>query len=356
MKGLLLAGGHGTRLRPLTYAGNKHMLPVANKPIIMYGIETLRDAGITEIGIILGPIKEGVQEVLGSGDEYGLTLTYIDQPNPLGLAHAVKVAKPFLKDSPFAMYLGDNLLKMPIKPLVQEFLAGDVAASILLTHVKDPRQYGVAVLDERGRVVKLIEKPQDPPSDLALVGVYLFRPEIHRIIDSLKPSWRGELEITDAIQGLVDENLPVTAHIVTGWWKDTGKPEDLLEANRLVLSDIKTKIDGVIDESVEIIGEVIIGDKTEISKGCRLRGPLIIGKRCRIGPDAYIGPSTAIGDNVTIEGGEIEHSIIMDHVTVKCNCRIIDSLIGRNTTITSSAENRPSGHRLVIGDQSYVSL
>ena len=356
MKGLILAGGHGTRLRPLTYSGNKHMLPIANKPILVYGLEAIRDAGVIDIGIILGPINEGVRELLNDGKEYGVKITYIDQPNPLGLAHAVKVAQPFLRNEPFIMYLGDNLLKMSLDPLVSTFMANPEKASILLCPVKNPQQYGVAVLDENKQIKKLIEKPKNPPSNLALVGVYFFKSEIHDVINSLKPSQRGELEITDAIQGLLDRNIKVTANIVSGWWKDTGRPEDLLEANRLVLSSISTNIEGTIDPSVSIEGEIIIGKGSVIDSNCRLRGPIIIGENCHITSDTYIGPCTSIGNEVKIRTGQIEYSILMDNVEINCACRIVDSIIGRNTQIFSSEGNRPKGHKLIIGDQSYITL
>ncbi|MEM3526392.1 MAG: glucose-1-phosphate thymidylyltransferase, partial [Candidatus Jordarchaeaceae archaeon] len=299
MKGLLLAGGYGTRLRPLTYTGNKHMLPVANKPIITYGLEHLINAGIRDIGIILGPIKEGVRELIGDGSKFGIRVTYIEQNEPKGLAHAVKISRDFLGDEPFVMYLGDNLLKNGINPLLEDFKNTNPEAVIAVAKVKEPQRFGIVEM-ENGRIVRLVEKPKFPKSDLALVGVYLFRPSIFEAIEKIKPSWRNELEITDAIQELVNKNYDIHVHFVSGWWKDTGKPEDLLEANQLVLSDLKPENKGEIHSSVIIQGNVSIGAGTVIKEGCCLRGPVMIGERCKIGPNTYIGPYTSIGDDVTI--------------------------------------------------------
>jgi glucose-1-phosphate thymidylyltransferase len=354
MKGLLLAGGYGTRLRPLTHTGNKHMLPVANKPILLYGLESIRDAGIKKIGIILGPLREGIIEAISDGSKLGIEVTYIDQPEPKGLAHAVLVAEDFLKDEPFVMYLGDNILMKGIKYLVDDFKKSGEDAMVVLTKVKDPRIFGVAVVD-KGRLVKVLEKPKDPPTNLAITGIYMFTPVIFDIIHRLKPSGRGELEITDAIQMLLDEKFNVGYDMVDGWWKDTGKPEDLLEANELVLSDIKPTNEGTIAEDANIAGNVAIGKNTVIKKNTTIRGPVVIGKDCKIGPDTYIGPYTTIGNSVTIIGGELENSIIMDGTTIDCDKRIVDSLIGRDAKIVSS-QLKPSGSRFIIGDSTYIGL
>jgi glucose-1-phosphate thymidylyltransferase len=354
MKGLLLAGGYGTRLRPLTHTGNKHMLPVANKPILFYGLESIRDAGMKKIGIILGPIKEGIVEAIGDGSKFGVEVTYIDQPEPRGLAHAVLVAEDFLKGESFVMYLGDNILMKGIKYLVDDFNKSGKDAMVVLTKVKDPRIFGVAVVD-KGKVVKVLEKPKEPPTDLAITGIYMFTPIIFDIIHRLKPSARGELEITDAIQMLLDEKFNVGYDMVDGWWKDTGKPEDLLEANELILSDIKSSNEGTVAEDVNITGNVAIGRNTVIKKNTTVRGPAVIGKDCKIGPNTYIGPYTAIGNNVSIVGGEIENSIIMDGTTIDCHGRIVDSLIGRDAKIVSN-QLKPSGSRFIIGDSTYVGL
>jgi len=355
MKGLLLAGGHGTRLRPLTYTGNKHMLPVANKPIILYGLEHLRNAGIKDIGIVLGPIKEGVRELIGDGSKFGVRVTYIEQGEPRGLAHAVKVSRDFLGEEPFVMYLGDNLLKSGIGALLEIFKESDPDAVIAVSKVKEPQRFGLVEM-EGDRIVRLVEKPKFPKSDLALVGVYLFRSSIFDAIEKIKPSWRNELEITDAIQELLNTNHNIYVHFVSGWWKDTGRPEDLLEANQLVLSDLEPGNEGEIHENVVIQGNVRIGAGTIIHEGCCLRGPIIIGEKCEIGPNTYIGPYTSIGDNVTIRGGEIEYSIVMSETMIICEKRIINSLIGKNVNIVSSNKSIPTGHRLILGDRSWVSL
>ena len=352
MKGLLLAGGFGTRLRPLTHTGNKHMLPVANKPILFYGVESIRDAGVKEIGIILGPMNETIKESIGDGSKFGVKVTYIDQPEPKGLAHAVLVAEDFLRDEPFVMYLGDNLLRRGIKYLVDDFKSSKYDAMVVLTKVKDPRLFGVAEVD-KGKLLRVIEKPKQPKSDLAITGIYMFTKPIFDVIKRLKPSWRNELEITDAIQMLLDEGHTVGYRMVDGWWKDTGKPEDLLEANHLILSDLKTSNEGTIEQEANIIGNVAIGKNTMIKNNTCIRGPVTIGKDCRIGPDTYVGPYTSIGNNVTIVGGEIENSIVMDGASISCDERIVDSLIGREAKIDSNSA-KPSGYRLIIGDNTYI--
>jgi glucose-1-phosphate thymidylyltransferase len=354
MKGLLLAGGHGTRLRPLTYTGNKHMLPIANKPILFYGIESIRDAGIKEIGIILGPIREGVVEVVGDGSKFDVKVTYIDQPEPKGLAHAVMVAQDFLGDEPFAMYLGDNLLKNGIKYLVDDFRKSKNDALIVLTEVNDPQRYGIAEV-KGGKVVRTVEKPKEPKSNLAVTGVYIFTQPIFGIVKKLKPSLRNELEITDAIQGLLDQGYKVGYRMVEGWWKDTGKPEDLLEANQLILSEIRPANRGTAEEGTNIVGNVEIGKNSVVFKGTTIKGPVIVGEKCKIGPSTYVGPYTSIGNNVTVIGGEIENSIIMDGATINCNKRIVDSLIGRDSKILSST-SKPSGSRFVVGDNAFVGI
>jgi glucose-1-phosphate thymidylyltransferase len=352
MKGLLLAGGFGTRLRPLTHTGNKHMLPVANKPILFYGLESIRDAGVKEIGIILGPMSEPIKESIGDGSKFGVKVTYIDQPEPKGLAHAVLVSEDFLGDEPFVMYLGDNLLRRGIKYLVDDFRSSKYEAMVVLTKVSDPRLFGVAEVD-KGKLLRVVEKPKQPKSDLAITGIYMFTKPIFDAVRKLKPSWRNELEITDAIQMLLDEGHTVGYRMVDGWWKDTGKPEDLLEANHLILSDIKANNEGTIEQEASIVGNVVIGKNTKVKKNTCVRGPVTIGKDCTIGPDTYVGPYTSIGNNVTIVGGEIENSIVMDGASISCDKRIVDSLIGRETKISSNSA-KPSGCRLFVGDNSYI--
>ena len=308
LKGLVLSGGRGTRLRPLTHTSAKQLVPVANKPVLFYGLEAMADAGIEEVGIIIAPeTGDDIRAAAGDGAQFGLQITYIEQDEPRGLAHAVLTAEHFIGDSPFVMYLGDNLLKDGISDLVEAFRQHEPDALILLTPVPDPENYGVAHLDGE-RIVRLIEKPSEPPSNLALVGVYMFTPVIFDAARSIEPSWRDELEITDAIQALIDRGLRVESHTVTGWWKDTGQVEDLLEANRLILEDLEPIEDGELIES-RIEGRVSIG-KGAVLERSTVRGPAIIGPGTRI-VDSYIGPYSAIGSEVLIERSEVEHSIVL---------------------------------------------
>ena len=356
MKGLLLAGGHGTRLRPLTFTGNKHLLPIANKPMILYGLGHLINAGITEIAVILGPIKEGVVELLGDGSKFGAKITYIEQPEPRGLAHAVMVSEQFMKGEPFVMYLGDNLLKQGAKPLVEIFERKGADCVIAVAEVKDPSRYGVVVLNQDGTVQKLVEKPRERVSNKALVGVYVFNDKIFDSIKKIKPSWRGELEITDAVQTLLDKGAKIEVQVVQGWWKDTGRPEDVLEANQLVLRDLNPLNEGRIEEGVTVSGDIRIGKNTIIRSRTTVRGPAIVGEHCEIGPDAYIGPYTSIGNDATIRNSEVENSIVMDGSYIECGKRITDSLIGTKVKVVSSENNIPRGLKLILGDMTYVSI
>ncbi|OLD78655.1 glucose-1-phosphate thymidylyltransferase, partial [archaeon 13_1_20CM_52_20] len=349
MKGLLLAGGHGTRLRPLTYTGNKHMLPIANKPMLMYGFDQLRASGINEIGVILGPLQEGITGALEDGSKFGVKVTYISQPEPKGIAHAVLISHKFLGDSPFIVHLGDNLLKDNIPELAREFLKSGADASVVLTQVKDPDRFGV-VLIERRRIVKLVEKPKQYISNLALAGVYFLRPTIFPIIEKLRPSWRNELEITDALQQLLDLGGKITYHEVSGWWKDTGRPEDILEANQLVLKDLKTSVGGMIEEGVAVSGEVDVGEGTVVRRGATLRGPVVIGDHSEIGDGASVGPNTSLGSHVRILGATIENSIVLDGTVVDCRERIVDSIIGKDSKIISSQASLSGGRRFVVGE------
>ncbi len=353
LKGLLLAGGTGSRLRPLTYTGAKQLIPVANRPILFYAVEAMVDAGITDIGVIIGETGEAIREKLGDGSQFGCHLTYISQSAPLGLAHAVKTAAPYLGQEPFLMFLGDNLLRSGLKQLVQRFQSGEYAASILLTEVADPRQFGVAVVVD-GQVQKLVEKPQDPPSHWALVGAYCFSPEIHAVVEQLKPSGRGEYEITDAIQTLINHRRVVDATFVQGWWKDTGRPQDVIEANRLVLEDLVSQIDGDVDGESEIVGRVQLGAHSRIERST-IRGPVVIGEGVTISR-SYIGPYTAIGDGVAIDETEIENSVVLPDSRISgVKGRIDQSLIGRGAVV-QGLEKRPRVVRLVLGDQSMVDL
>lgn len=355
MKGLILSGGHGTRLRPLTHTGPKQLIPIANKPVLFYAIEDLKEAGVTDIGLILGTnMPEKVKEAVGDGSKFGVNITYIMQGEPKGLAHAVAVAQEFVGEKPFIMYLGDNILKSGIKEFVNGFADSDYQARILLQQVDNPGQFGVAELDNNGNVIHLVEKPEEPKSDLALVGIYLFKSSIFKAISQIKPSWRGELGITDAIQELINSKLKVDSHIVQGWWKDTGKPEDVLDANHLILDVLEPRNNGVIEEGAKISGRVSIGHGTVVKENSVIRGPVIIGENCEI--DAYIGPYTSIGDNSRITGGEIESSIVVGDALIECNERIVDSLIGNHSHIVSEENNLPRGHRFVLGENSLVNL
>lgn len=353
MKGLVLAGGTGSRLRPLTYTGAKQLIPVGNRPILFYAIDALVEAGITDIAVIVGDTADEVKQALGNGQAFGARLTYVAQDAPLGLAHAVRSAREFLDDEPFLMFLGDNLLRGGLVGLADRFRNGDYAASILLTQVADPRQFGVAVLNG-DRVVKLVEKPKEPPSNWALVGAYCFSPAIHEAIERLEPSWRGEYEITDAIQQLIDRGLSVDAARVQGWWKDTGRPEDVLDANRLILEDISGDLGGLVDAESQVSGRVILESGAQILRSV-VRGPVAIAAGVVI-EDSYVGPYTAIGPNVRIRRTEIENSVVLaDSVIEDVDVRIDQSLVGRGVTVVGR-RRRPRALGLVLGDQSRLEL
>ena len=353
MKGLILSGGKGTRLRPLTYTSAKQLVPVANKPILFYGIEALVSAGIREIGIVVGDTKAEIRQAVGDGSAWGVTVTYIEQDAPRGLAHAVLISEPYLGDQPFVMYLGDNLLATGIAPLVEEFKREQPAAQILLTRVPDPQRFGVAEL-ANGRVVNLVEKPEAPKSDLALVGVYLFGPEIFSSVKRITPSARNELEITDALQDLIDRDLVVKPHIVEGWWKDTGKLEDILEANRLILDTLTRRVDGDVGPECRIEGKVVI-EPGAVIRSSVVRGPSIIGAGAKI-EQAYVGPFTSIMNNVEVRGSEIEHCIVLEGSVISdLESRVVDSLIGKNVRIYRQPV-RPSAYRFMLGDNSEVGI
>jgi glucose-1-phosphate thymidylyltransferase len=353
MKGLILAGGKGTRLRPLTYTSAKQLVPVANKPVLFYGIEALAEAGVREIGMVVGDTQAEIRAAVGDGSAWGVTITYIEQDAPRGLAHAVLISEPFIGGEPFVMYLGDNLLNKGITGFVEEFVREKPAAQILLARVTDPQMFGVAEL-AGGRVVRLVEKPQEPKSDLALVGVYMFSPAVFDAVKAIRPSFRDELEITDAIQYLIDHGLEVRPHIVDGWWKDTGKLEDMLEANRLVLDRIERRVDGAVDAESRVEGKVIV-EAGAIIEHSVVRGPVIIGARARI-VHAYVGPFTSIMNDAEIRESEIEHSIVLEGSTISnLASRIEDSLIGRNVRIYRLPV-KPSAYRFMLGDNSEVGI
>jgi glucose-1-phosphate thymidylyltransferase len=353
MKALVLSGGAGTRLRPITHTSAKQLLPVANKPVLFYGLEAIRDAGITDVGVVVGDTAPAIREAVGDGSAFGLRVTYIPQEAPLGLAHAVLVAQDFLGDDDFVMYLGDNFIVGGIAELVEEFRAARPDAQIMLTQVADPRDFGVAELDEYGQVIGLEEKPAEPKSDLALVGVYMFTPCVHAAVRSLQPSWRGELEITEAIQRLIDDGRKVASTTISGYWKDTGNVADMLEVNRLVLETVEPLRRGVVQPGCELIGRVVIEDGAEVS-GSRIVGPAIIGAGARVA-NSYIGPFTSVAEECAITDSEIEYSIVLRGASIRGVRRIEASIIGRDVEVTP-APRVPKAHRLILGDHSKVQI
>ena len=354
VKGLILSGGAGTRLRPITHTSAKQLVPVANKPVLFYGIEALVDAGVEEIGIIIAPeTGDEIRAAAGDGSDFGARITYIVQDEPAGLAHAVLTAEEFIGGSPFVMYLGDNLLRDGLRGLVASFRADEPDALILLTPVDDPQSYGVAELDGE-RIVRLIEKPKDPPSNLALVGVYLFQPAIFEAARALEPSWRGELEITEAIQGLIDDEHRVKSEVVRGWWKDTGQLADMLEANRLVLEELETSVEGEVDEGSRVEGRVVLEPGAKLIRSV-VRGPAVIGAGACI-EDAYIGPYTSLGENVHVRRSEVEHSIVLAGSVVEdLGTRMEASLLGRDVKLTRS-DGMPKTLRLLVGDKCEIEI
>ena len=354
LKGLILSGGRGTRLRPITFTSAKQLVPVANKPVLFYGIEAMAEAGIREIGIIIAPeTGDEIRAAAGDGSQFGVAITYIVQDEPAGLAHAVLTAEPFLGTDPFVMYLGDNLLQGGMTDLVTAFREHGPDALILLTPVPDPENYGVAELDENGGVRRLVEKPPEPQSDLALVGVYMFTPVIHEAARAIEPSARGELEITDAIQWLVDGGRRVESHIVRGWWKDTGRLDDMLEANRLILETLVRRVDGELEDST-CDGRVVVEAGARLENST-VRGPAIIGAGAVL-RDAYVGPYTAVGEGCVIEASEVEHSILLEGSSVRgLNGRMESSLLGKDVAIQRS-ERQPRAYRFMVGDQSEIGI
>ncbi|MGB7684762.1 MAG: glucose-1-phosphate thymidylyltransferase [Solirubrobacterales bacterium] len=354
LKGLILSGGAGTRLRPITHTSAKQLVPVANKPVLFYGIEALVDAGVKEIGIIIAPeTGEEIKQAAGDGSEFGAEITYILQDKPAGLAHAVLTAEEFIGDAPFVMYLGDNLLRDGLRGLVSTFVEEGPDALILLTPVDDPSSYGVAELNGE-RIVRLVEKPKDPPSNLALVGVYLFSTSIFDAARKLEPSWRGELEITEAIQGLIDDGHQVSSEVVRGWWKDTGQLADMLEANRLVLEELESRDEGEVDADSKVEGRVVIEAGATLVRST-VRGPAVIGAGARI-EDAYIGPYTSIGDDVCVRRSEVEHSIVLAGSLVEdLGTRMEASLLGRNVKLSRS-DGMPKTIRMLVGDNSEIEI
>jgi glucose-1-phosphate thymidylyltransferase len=357
MKGIILHGGYGTRLRPLTHTGPKQLIPVANKPISQYVLEDLIKSGINEITIVLGDTHpEKVKEHYGDGKEFKAKIRYVNQNEPKGIAQAIGLCEENMQNQPFVVCLGDNLIKGGIKDNTRTFNTSDYDAMILLCEVKNPERFGVAKFDKNQKLTALMEKPKRPPSNYALTGIYFLKPIIFDMIRQLTPSWRGELEITEAIQLLLEKGYNVGYQKVKGWWKDTGTPEDILEANRLILDELKPEIKSEVQNHSSIQGRVSIGENTTVKQGAIIRGPTIIGNNTQIGNDVYIGPYTSIGNDTTVNHGEIENSIIMDHCLIEIDDRITDSLIGPNSIITSNKENKPKARRFLLGEQSNITL
>jgi glucose-1-phosphate thymidylyltransferase len=354
MKGLILSGGKGTRLYPLTFTSAKQLIPVANKPVLYRVIEAIRDAGITDIGIVVGDTAEEIKKAVGRGGRWKVKITYIPQDEPLGLAHAVKISQDFLGEERFVMFLGDNVIQGGISPLISQFAESEWNSQIVLTRVDNPEQYGVAELNDEGRIIQLVEKPKEPPSDLALVGIYMFDHHIFQAVDNISPSWRGELEITDAIQWLVEKDYKVYPYVHRGWWIDTGAPTAMLEANSLVLEELQPHIQGYVDRDSQVDSRVTVERGAEIINSV-IRGPAIIGQEARI-VNSYIGPFTSISNHVLIEDSEIERSIVLEHSRIsKIPARIQDSLIGRHVDLTRSPI-KPKAYKMTLGDYSQVGI
>ncbi len=354
MKGLILSGGKGTRLYPLTFTSAKQLIPVANKPVLFRVIESIRDAGITDIGIVVGDTAEEIKKAVGRGGRWDVKITYIHQDAPLGLAHAVKISHDFLGDERFVMFLGDNVIQGGISSLVAQFAERDWNSQIVLTRVSHPEQYGVAALNEKGRIVRLVEKPKEPPSDLALVGIYMFDHHVFEAVNSITPSWRGELEITDAIQWLVEHDYQVYPYVHRGWWIDTGSPGAMLEANDLVLEELTPFVKGYVDRDSQVDSRVTIEQGAEVINSV-IRGPAIIGEETRL-VNSYVGPFTSISNHVLIENSEIERSIVLEQSCIRdIPARIQDSLIGRNVDLNRSPI-KPKAYKMTLGDYSQVGI
>ena len=354
MKGLILSGGKGTRLYPLTYTRAKQLIPVANKPVLFRVIEAIKEAGIDEIGIVIGDTGAEIREAVGNGKRWDVKITYIPQEAPLGLAHAVKISQEFLGDDRFVMFLGDNVIQGGISSLIRQFASSDWNSQVVLTAVDQPQHYGVAELDNEGRIKQLVEKPRNPVSNLALVGIYMFDPNVFRAVNAIKPSWRGELEITDAIQWLVENGYAVHPYIHRGWWIDTGKPIDMLEANNRVLAELAHHVEGYVDRDSKVDHLVTVERGAEIINSV-IRGPAIIGEDSRI-VNSYVGPFTSIYHDTLVEDSEIEHSIVLDHSRiVGIPHRIEDSIIGRDVEVTYSPM-KPKAYKMTLGDHSKVGV
>ena len=357
MKGIILHGGHGTRLRPLTHTGPKQLLPIANKPMSQYALEDLKTAGVSEIGIIIGDVyPEKVKEYYGDGSKFGVKITYIYQDAPKGISHAIRLCKDFIGNDRFIVYLGDNVLRKNLIDYTKKFETSETDAMILLCEVDEPQRFGVAELDKDnpGKIKKIVEKPKIPPSNFAVIGIYFLSPKIFDIIDNLKPSWRGELEITEALQLLMDNGCNIEYDTVTGWWKDTGTPEDIIHANKLVLDSIGTENQFLIDKDSKIKENIVIGSGTTISDDSSIIGPVIIGKNCSIGPKTKLGPNVSVGDNCNLNGCEIRDSIIMTDCTIHSKIDLSNSIIAHGSEIEES--DIPKKHQFLLGERSQLKI
>src|SRR3989338_7810742 len=357
MKGIILHGGHGTRLRPLTHTGPKQLLPIANKPMSQYALDDLKKAGITDIGIIIGDVyPEKVKEYYGTGEKFGVKITYIYQDSPKGISHAIRLCKDFINNDKFIVYLGDNVLRKNLIDYTKKFQTSNSDAMILLCEVDDPQRFGIAELDldNPGKIKKIIEKPKNPQSNLAVIGIYFLSPKIFDIIDKLKPSWRGELEITDALDMLMNQGNKIEYDTVTGWWKDTGTPEDIIHANKLVLDSIGTENQFLIDDDAQIKDHIVIGKNSSISRDSFVTGPIIIGKNCKIGPAVRLGPYVSVGDNCILKNCNIENSIIMDDCKISAKTDLSDSIIAHASEIEDHII--PKKQQFLIGERSHLRI
>lgn len=354
MKGIILHGGHGTRLRPLTHTGPKQLLPIANKPMSQYALEDLREAGITDIGIIIGDVyPEKVKEYYGNGEKFGVKISYIFQDQPKGISHAIRLCKDYVENEKFIVYLGDNILRKNLNNYTKKFESSNSDAMILLCKVDDSSRFGIAEIEGKN-IKKISEKPKDSPSNLAVIGIYFLTPKIFNIIDKLKPSWRGELEITDALQLLMEEGNTIEYDTVTGWWKDTGTPEDIIHANKLILDSIGTENQFLVDKDSEIKDGIIIGKNTEISRDSFITGPAIIGKNCKIGPAVRLGPYVSVGDNSVLKKCDIENSIVMQECMIDAKIDFSNSIISQGSEIKDHAD--PKKHQFLLGERSQLKL
>lgn len=354
MKGIILHGGHGTRLRPLTHTGPKQLLPIANKPMSQYALEDLREAGMTEIAIIIGDVyPDKVKEFYGDGTKLGVKITYVYQDKPKGISHAIRLCKDFVGNDRFVVYLGDNILRKGLVDYTKKFQSSSADAMILLCEVEDPSRFGVAELDGK-KIKKIVEKPKNPTSNLAVIGVYFLTPRIFEIIDKLKPSWRGELEITDALQLLMEKNYLIEYDIVTGWWKDTGTPEDILHANHLILDTIGTPNQFVLNEGSVVQGNIVMGKNGTVSRDSFITGPVIIGDNCTIGPAVRVGPYVSIGNNSVLKHCSVENSILMDECKIDSKIHISDSIVAHASEIVDN--HQPKKHQFLLGERSQIRL